>query len=167
MNDIKYINGHVVIENMPAELLHESESEVDHRSAIRVSLYSPNSKVVNGDACFYVGEDCCRHRGGDGKDARYDIILIDDAYPVFCDMINPANNEQVRVVIDDYVGSDVICKMANMARDRHDDPSLVDRPVKKSVFKNKGSRADEPIISLSESPSGKKSMTSDVLFDYK
>ena len=112
--NMKRINGHVVLENMPADLLHVARSEVDNDVSVKVLLHS--DRIVDGDVCVYVNGSCCIHRGGEGHDGRFDVILVDNQYKAFYNEIDPDTNELVRCVSDPMIASSQIWQMAEESK---------------------------------------------------
>lgn len=75
-------NGHIVIEKYPMNRLFMTHGGV----TLRVSL--DYDKAPNGKADVYLHKNCCSKSGGMGYSSVYNIILIDEKYPLYYDEID-------------------------------------------------------------------------------
>lgn len=136
MKPIKYINGHVVIEDMPAGLLHVGKSERDGKAAVRVSLKSVDKRIIDGDACIYVDRGCLVHKSGQNLDGVFDIILVDDKHTVYADIIHPETKELMRISSNPPLSSENIRTMAENAKASYTGHQRRGFNRKKHVIKN-------------------------------
>ena len=77
MNADEMRNGHPVIKDMPAPRLFQTEGGLN----IRIAL--PYEKSATGTADIYVHKACVAWAGDNYVDAKFDVLLIDEAYRLY------------------------------------------------------------------------------------
>lgn len=107
---VERFNGHIVLDDVPAAKLSMSNGgrAEDERCGPGVVIHLDCPKLGAGVADIHVHTSCCQHKSGEGTNALYRIVLLDEQYNLYFDGIDPKTNEPVRCVAKSKLSSELI-----------------------------------------------------------
>lgn len=125
-------NGHPLLVNMPAQRLFKTSNQ----EAVRITLNYPDSVI--GVADVYVHKNCLTHVGGDGINAEFNVLLIDDEYHLYYPVQNKDSGLLELKKSEKAVPVSEICKLAEDTRQYHNN-----HIVKQSKSSHHAKRGEE------------------------
>ena len=106
---LERFNGHIVLDDVPAVKLSVADgSRAEDSRCGGVVIHLDCPKLDAGVADIHVHSSCCQHKSGEGANALYRVVLLDDQYNLYFNGIDPQTKEPIRCVADSKLSSELI-----------------------------------------------------------